>query len=460
MRPHLPLLLAALLILALTPASEAISQPHYLPNPPTSLSPRALALQGDLLWIHDPVRGLLVSLNPETLELHEVPAPGDVREMGVIGGWVVLLTSNPPALQLYSPGQGWRKMELPSVSEDMAVGGGLIWVTLPALGEVEAIDPESLKPSKTLSINIAHGGGVLAAAEDVVWAAVGDGETLLRMRPSTGEQRTLRLGAKVRALEAVEGGALAATSDNEILLVSDSMTVKGRWSLKSPSAYEITLHMLEDGRIIYVSATRWVVGEIEGGEVREVKAEKRITGSALAEDRVWFTQLDGRIGWVWLSRPPKIAGFKVESLGGNAFKAYAEASDPDGDLEALYLTILKLKAAGLVPDNETFPMDRVDGGYEAEFTLERGEALVYVSALDSAGNVGRSSELRVKAQETATTTAPPPTTQETATAQPPPALNLYLLGSSLILLLPIAAAILYLRARRARKPTPRRRRRR
>lgn len=458
MRLHLPTLLALLLILTLIPASQAISQPHYLQNPPAKLTPGALALQGGLLWIHDPSRKLLVSLNPETLELHEIPAPGEVKEMAAIDKWIVLLTLNPPALKLYSPGQGeWRTLSLPSASEDMAIGGGLIWVTLPDRGEIEAIDPDPLKPVQSLSLNISYGGGVLAAGEKVVWAALGDGKTLQRIGLPGGGVRTLKLDARIRALKAVEGGVLAATSDDRILLISDAMSIKGKWSLKPATTHGITLYMLQDGRIIYVSGVREVVGEIEGGKVREVKAGGRITGSALAGDRVWFTQLDGKIGWVWLSRPPKIDEFKVESLGENRFRARAKASDPDGDLEALYLTILRLRGLGLPPDNKTLPMEKVAEGYETEFALEKGEALVYASAVDAVGNIGRSSEIKVKAEEKITTTAT--TTQKTTTEQPA-ALNLYVVGSSLMLLLPIIAAIFYLRARRVKKPQPRRKRRR
>ena len=72
----------------------------------------------------------------------------------------------------------------------------------------------------------------------------------------------------------------------------------------------------------------------------EVRAEGRIGGASPAEDRVWFTELKhGRIGWVSYSRPPKILEVGVEELEPGHYRGRVRVEDPDGDLQAVNLTI-------------------------------------------------------------------------------------------------------------------------
>jgi len=276
----------------------------------------------------------------------------------------------------------------------------------------------------------------------------------MRYDLSSGHNSTKSFEDRLQVVEAFEGGALIATGGDEVMVLDDGLGVLGSWRLRKGSATDVILHRLEDGRIIYVSPVRWVIGEIEGEEVREVRAEGRIGGASPAEDRVWFTELKhGRIGWVSYSRPPRVLEVRVERLGPRHYRGRVRVEDPDGDLQAVNLTIRRRsKLPGVPGEVLRVAMSRAeDGWWEAEFRLKPGERVeVSAEALDKAGNKGLGESVEVEAKEATTATTAVTTSIQVGWIQQ----NLYLVASSLLLLIPILLAVAFFRAggrRRRRK---------
>ena len=264
----------------------------------------------------------------------------------------------------------------------------------------------------------------------------------------------------LQTVEAFDGGALIATAKDNVMVLDDDLKVMGVWKLKSGSSTGIILHRLADGRIIYVSPSRWVVGEIEGEEIREIKVEGRIGGASPAEDRIWFTETKhGKIGWISYSRPPKILEVKVEELELDHYRGRVRVEDPDGDLQGVNLTIRHRSQLPGVPGKvERIEMTKAeDDWWEAEFKLKPGEKVeVSAEALDEAGNKGLGEKVEVEAREMTTATTLKTTTSiEVNWIQQ----NLYLVASSLLLLIPILLAVAFFKAggkRRKRKKSRRR----
>ena len=454
-RPILLLLLLASTLpsISIQPASP-ISQPRYLEKIPR-LSPDLIAYHSGHLYVHDVAKSVIAVIDPGSGEVREVDSPRMLRKLEVSGDRIFLLTQD--GRVLVKDLEGSRSMELgiPARADDLEVSGDSLWVSIPSLGLLRRYDLGSLELVGEVRARVAPGLGKFSALGGVLWAILGDYRTLMRYDLSSGSNSTKGFEARLQAVEAFGGGALIATAGDEVMALDDGLRVLGSWRLERGSAAGIILHRLGDGRIIYVSPSRWVVGEIEGGEVREVWVGGRMGGAYPAEDRVWFTELKhGRIGWVSYSRPPRILEVGVRELGPGHYMGRVRVEDPDGDLRAVNLTIRHPTQLPGVPGRvERVGMSRAGGGWwEAEFRLKPGERVeVSAEALDEAGNRGVGEAVEVEAGEVTAATTRATTSIQAGWIRE----NLYLVASSLILLIPILLAVAFYRAggrRRRRKP--------
>ncbi|MEM0329525.1 MAG: hypothetical protein QXW02_04000, partial [Nitrososphaerota archaeon] len=312
------------------------------------------------------------------------------------------------------------------------------------------IDPANIEIARIIELDVASGREKISEANGILWAVSGDGRSIVRIDLGSGARSSLEIGESIAAIKAFRGGALAATSEDRIIEISEDLKIRRSWSLERGSSIEIQLYRLDDGRIIYVSPSRWIIGEIEGDRITEVRAEARIGGSTLAGDKIWFTEPSkGRIGYAPLSRPPKITAFKVEKAGGEVFRAYLEASDPDGEPLKAYLIAYYPDLIG-ARQNRTYEMNQEDGRYALEFTVDQGmRAEVYAAVVDPYGNLARSEKVMIEAERVETETSWQ-TTRTSQTHAVTPA-DIYALASSLLLFIPIIIAIIYLKGRRKRR---------
>jgi len=456
-----PIILLLLLASTLTSISirpvSPISQPRYLENIPR-LSPDLIVYRSGHLYVHDPVKSVIAIIDLGTGEVREVESPGMLRRLAVSEDKMILLTPDGRVLIKDLGGSRSMELELPAPASDLEVSGGVLWVSIPRLGLLRCYDLEGVRRVGEVRARIFPGLDKFSILGDVLWAILADHKTLMRYDLSSGHNSTKSFEDLLQAVEAFEGGALIATAGDVVMALDDGLGVLGSWRLEKGSATDIILHRLEDGRIIYVSPARWVIGEIEGEEVREVKAEGRIGGASPAEDRVWFTELEhGRIGWISYSRPPRVLEVRVERLGPRHYRGRVRVEDPDGDLQAVNLTIRhRSKLPGVPGKVVKVAMSRAeDGWWEAEFRLKPGEAVeVSAEALDEAGNKGLGEAVEAEAKEaTAATTGKATTTVQADWLQQ----NLYLVASSLLLLIPILLAVAFYRAGGRRRRKSRRR---
>jgi len=439
------LLLASTLTSILIQPASPISQPKYLENLP-KLSPDLIAYHSGHLYVHDLAKSVIAIIDLGTGEVREIESPRMLRRLAVSEDKIILLTPDGRVLIKDLKGSRSMELELPAPASDLEVSDGVLWVSIPRLGLLSYYDLEEVKRVGEVRAWISPGLGKFSILGDVLWAILADHKTLMRYDLSSGHNSTKRFEDWLQVVEAFEGGVLIATAEDEVMALDDGLRVLGSWRLKKGSATGIILHRLGDGRIIYVSPARWVVGEIEGGEVREVRVEGRIGGASPAEDRVWFTELKhGRIGWVSYSRPPKVLEVRVEELEPGHYRGRVRVEDPDGDLQAVNLTIRHpSKLPGVPGEVERIRMSRAgDGWWEAEFRLKPGERVeVSAEALDEAGNRGLGEVVEVEARElTTATTAKTMTTVQANWVQQ----NLYLVASSLLLLIPILLAVAFYR---------------
>jgi len=274
-KPILLLLLLASTLpsISIQPASP-ISQPRYLEKIPR-LSPDLIAYHSGHLYVHDLAKSVIAVIDPGSGEVREVDSPKMLRKLEVSGDRIFLLTQD--GRVLVKDLEGSRSMELgiPARAEDLEVSGDSLWVSIPSLGLLRRYDLEGLEPVGEVRAWVAPGLGKFSVLGGVLWAILGDYRTLMRYDLSRGSNSTKGFEARLQAVEAFGGGALIATAGDEVIALDDGLRVLGSWRLERGSAAGIILHRLGDGRIIYVSPSRWVVGEIEGGEVREVWVDWR-----------------------------------------------------------------------------------------------------------------------------------------------------------------------------------------
>ncbi|MCD6536726.1 MAG: hypothetical protein J7K49_06845 [Thaumarchaeota archaeon] len=445
-------LLLTILLISCLLGAYALSKPAYLPEKYPSFAPGLLAVYGQKLVVHDPAKGSIAILDPETGGLRSFPAPKNVRDLEISGSWLALAPSGSLKLLIYDLETGEsRELRLPGEVYALESADGLFWASIPDRGLIVGIDPASLRVVRRIEIAAAYGPESMSVHGQNLWIIGKDQKAVVRVDLESGEEKSAEVGGGAMAIKGFEGGAVVATARDEVLKLSKNLGVEERWELEKASSIDVRLYVLPDGRIIYVSPSRWVVGEIEGSEIREVKVGGRIAGSAISSDRVWFTESSTRkIGYVPLSRPPKIEDFKVERLGPDSFKVSAKATDPDGDLSRVLLFTFYKEIIG-PEQNQSVEMEPSgDDLYTATITLKRQKAEIYAVALDEFNNTARSEKVQVEIQRIQTVS----TTQTTTQAQGS-SLDIYTVGSSLTLLIPILIALFYFKL----KPKKRRKRR-
>ncbi|MCS7133045.1 MAG: hypothetical protein NZ918_04950 [Aigarchaeota archaeon] len=438
--------LAALTVISCLLEAAAISNPIYLPEEYPEIAPGPIAAYGQKLVIYSPAKASVSILDPETGETRSFPAPRDVGDMEVSGRWLALAPLGLQKLVIYDLETGEsRELELPGVVHALESADGLFWATIPDEEIVVAVDPSVPELVKRVEAASSYGSGSISVHGQRLWAIGRDLKTIVSMDLERGEVKTGGIDAEAVAIRGLEGGAVIATTQDEILKMSNALRVEARWKLEEASSLDIALYVIPDGRIVYVSPSRWVVGEIEGSEKREIKVGGRIMGSALSGDKIWFTEsTTHRIGYVPLSRPPRIMDFKVERLGGNTFKASAKATDPDEDLGRVVLIILYEGIIG-PEQNQSVEMENIgDGLYAATVNLEYQAAEIRAVAIDKFSNTAKSGTIRVEVQRMEIITE---TTTQTATTQAGGYTDIYTIGSSMLLLIPILIALLYFRLR-------------
>ncbi|RLE47770.1 MAG: hypothetical protein DRJ31_08355 [Candidatus Methanomethylicota archaeon] len=439
------------------PASS-ISQPRYLENIP-KLSPDLIVYHSGHLYVHDVVKAVIAIIDLKTGEIREINSPRMLKKFTVSGDKIILLTSDGQVLIEDLEKSRSMKLELSAPADDLEVSNRSLWISIPMLNLLRCYDLESLERIKEVKVGIASGLDKFSIMGDILWAILRDYKTLMRYGLSNGLNSTKEFEDYLQTVEAFDGGVLIATAKDEVMTLNDDLRVMDVWRLKSGSATGIILHRLGDGRIIYVSPSRWVVGEIEGEEIREIKVKGRIGGASPAEDRIWFTEVKhGKIGWISYSRPPKILEVKVEELKLGHYRGRVRVEDPDNDLQAVNLTIRHRSQLPGVPGKiEKIEMTKAeDDWWEAEFELKPGERVeVSAEALDEAGNRGLGEKIEVEARKMTTATTLKTTTSVQANWIQQ---NLYLVASSLLLLIPILLAVAFFRAggRKRRKKSRRR----
>ncbi len=445
-------LLLTILLISCLLGAYALSKPAYLPEKYPSFVPGLLAVYGQKLVVHDPAKGSIVILDPETGELRSFPAPKNIRDLEISGNRLALAPSGSQKLLIYDLETGEsRELRLPGEVYGLESADGLFWASIPDRGLVVGVDPASLKVVRKMEIAAAYGAASLSVHGQTLWVIGKDRKTVIRVDLESGEKKSAEIDGEAVAIGGFEDGAVVATARDEVLKLSKNLEVEERWELEKASSIDIRLYALPDGRIIYVSPSRWVVGEIEGSQVREVKVGGRIVGSAISGDRIWFTESSTqKIGYVPLSRPPRIEDFKVERLGPDSFEVSAKATDPDGDLSRVLLFTFYREIIG-PEQNQSVEMEPSgDDLYTATITLKRQKAEIYAVALDKFNNTARSERVQVEIQRIQTIS----TTQTTTQAQGS-SLDIYTVGSSLTLLIPILIALFYFKL----KPKKRRKRR-
>jgi hypothetical protein len=429
--------------------SYGLSAPRYPPQEYPEIIPGLIAVYDDRLVVYDYGSMSIQVLDIEGWESRVIRVGGEPNDIVILGGWLVIGLDY--GLEVIDLGSGsMRRFETPARVEDLEVGDNLIWASIPLQDLILGINPVSLEAEQVIEIDVASGRNRISTMDGFLWAIESDGMSIVKIDLKTMSRSSLRLEEGAVAIRAFRGGVLAATTGDRIIDISNDMKARRTWRLANGSSTDIQLYVLDDGRIIYVSPSRWVIGEIEGDKITEVRAEARIGWSALAGDRIWFTEPSKkRIGYAPLSRPPKITEFKIERIDGNLYRAYAVASDPDNDLSKVYLIAYYPELVGPA-QNRTYEMSLKDGRYVVEFAVDYGRRVeIHAAAVDAYDNVARSETILVKAEALETITTQQ-TTRAGQGAQITSA-DIYALASSLLLLIPILIGLFYLRSRRKRR---------
>ncbi len=430
---------------------SAISQPHYLTTP--KLTPTHITIINNRLVVYDAVENNLIFISKVDESIKILKAPRDVTDITTSGEKIFMATSTNSKLYVYSlMEEDIREIELPSVPGDLDSSSQYLTVSLPDKGLILVFDPVSLNELSRIEIDVDHGSRKISVDDGFLYVVQSDGYTLAKIDLNKNERQYLRIDERIIAVKAFSNNILLASSEDGLYKISRNLKIERRWSLNKGSTIDIGLHMLSDGRIIYVARATWIIGEIDGDNIREVRVEGRIFDDVLDTDRIWFTEINtGKIGWVWLSRPPIVKSIVIEPQGGGSFKASAKIHDPDNELvKAILIVIVKSKIPYLIADNRTYDMEYIVDRdiHVSEFWLNPGEeAEVYVVATDQVNNIGTSEKIPVQfiEEETKTVTF---ATQSTTSPPPIELTDLYLIASSLILLIPIILAVLVMKTRK------------
>lgn len=443
----LALTLSVLSLLSVYSFSEvsAISQPRYLVHP--EIFPTFITVIGDKLIAYDPVESSLLFISKEGGLVKSLKAPRDIIDVVASNDKIFFISSANSKLYVYSvSGDDVREIELPGAPSDLDASSRFLSVSLPDEDLIMIFDIVNLNELSRKSIDVNYGLASVSIDKNFVYVVKSDGQTLARIDLEKNQINDLKLDEKITAVKASFSKVLVATSDDKLYRVSGDLKIEKKWSLEKGSTVDIGLYLLPDGRIVYVARSRWVIGEIEGNTITEVRTEGRIFSDVLDGDRIWFTNINTRkVGWVWLSRPPVVESMIVEPQGGGLFKVSAKIKDPDKEpIKAMLIITIKSKIPYLPGDNKTYSMEYLSDKdlYVSEFRLEVGEeAEAYVVAIDPVDNIGSSQKIPIHyaGEETKTTTlVSPPTTSSPSVELT----DLYMIASSLLLLIPIVAALL------------------
>ncbi|MEM3897267.1 MAG: hypothetical protein QXO04_01450 [Nitrososphaerota archaeon] len=446
---HIILIIVLLWISVFEPIS-ALSRPIYPPQRIPIDYPGLIAGYEGWLVVQDAAQRAIYLVSPETWEARLLVSGVDAGDMLVLGDLLAIAPREGPLIIYDIKARGERRLETPGRIEDLEAGDGVIWASIPSLGLIVGINSSSFEVARTLSISACAGREKISASDNALWVINQDCRSITRIDLRSGSKSALELDEQAIVVKAISDEALIATSGNKILKISSNLRIQKTWSLGGDFMAEAQLYQLADGRIIYVAPSRWIIGEIEGDRITEFKTMASIGGSALAGDRIWFTEPSkGRIGYAPLSRSPKITAFKVEKAGGEVFRAYLEASDPDGEPLKAYLIAYYPDLIG-ARQNRTYEMNQEDGRYALEFTVDQGmRAEVYAAVVDPYNNLARSEKVMIEAERVETETSWQ-TTRTSQTHAVTPA-DIYALASSLLLFIPIIIAIIYLKGRRKRR---------
>ena len=125
-------LLLTILLISCLLGAYALSKPAYLPEKYPSFVPGLLAVYGQKLVVHDPAKGSIVILDPETGELRGFPAPRNIRDLEISGSWVALAPSGSQKLLIYDLETGEsRELRLPGDVYALESADGLFWASIP-----------------------------------------------------------------------------------------------------------------------------------------------------------------------------------------------------------------------------------------------------------------------------------------------------------------------------------------
>ncbi|MDW7986201.1 MAG: hypothetical protein RMI88_03165 [Nitrososphaerota archaeon] len=434
----------------------AISQPNYLALP--EFTPGLLATIGDKLVIHDPVEGNLIILDKISNVVKTVKASIDVVDIVASNEKIFLITLSGKLVIYDLVGGEFKEIDLPGRPADLESSKEHVLVTIPDIRLVMVFDLYTLVERSSIEVDVGYGVGKISVSNDVLWIALSDGYTIMRIDLKSGDRRSLKMSERVQVLKASSDGLVVASIEDKIFRVSRNMNIEKTWSLEQGSTVDIGLHILPDKRIIYVARSRWTIGEIDGNSINEVRVNGRITCDALDVDRIWFTEINTKkVGWLWLSRPPVIRSLTIDPKGSGLFEASASIIDLDNEsIKAVLMVIVKSKIPGIIGDNRTYLMEysKDKNLFTSLFQLKSGEeAEVYAVAYDDVGNVAISEKIPLQYREEEKKTL---TFTQTET-QPPPleSTDIYLLASSMLLLIPILASLIITKKRRKTKKTRR-----
>lgn len=425
----------------------AISQPRYLEH--IHIRPSLITVYGEDLVVYDLSVREFVSVYISSGLVKSLGVSIEPVEVAVAGDRIFFISHTLSKLYMYSQGK-LVEIELADIPNDIEVYGRLLAASLPGLDIIEIYDTETLEKKYFIEVDVAYGLGKISIYGRNLWAISSDGYTLIKIDLESNARSSMKLNERIIVVRAFKEGVVVATERDKIQKISSSMITGKTWQLKNGSTVDIGLHVIEDGRrIIYTARSRWVIGEIEE-DVYEVYVNGRIYGDVLGSDRLWFTDTTNmRIGWVWLSRPPRITGFEVQPSGEGLFKAVARVSDPDNDLKNVTLIVtVKSKIPGLPGDEKQYSMNKLgeENLYVASFNLKSGEEVeVSVVAYDLAENTDVSEKIPLSYKEEKTKTVNVTRTGERLTVE---LTDIYMIASSLILLIPIIIAIIAIRLRR------------
>lgn len=448
MRQVLAALVLAALALAAAPHAQALSKPRIIGE--LGLAAGPIAYLEPSLWVYDAGRGVLAEVR-DGVVAREVELGARARAIQPYGGGLLILTAR--SLTLYNPGTGGKEtVELEGNPVSLTLSGDSAWIALQPPGLILEITLPDLTPVRRIPVEVLGKEGSIAAGDGALWAVLEDGRTLLRLEPETGERRAVELDAAIAYVAALGERAAIALADDTIRIIGPSLQAEERIELERGASSGIRLTTIGE-RLFYVSEALGAIGEIEGGEAREVRVGKSLVASAPAPDRIWFITSGGELGWVWLSRPPERPILQVRPIGEGNYVARAWAEDPDGDLEKLYLTVLEeSEIPNVPPTNKTVEMKKdEDGWWAAGFTVRDRDVQVLAVAVDAVGNRAESKPLTIRAEKPRTEATTITPTEEQPQGQPSPGADLFAVGSSLTLLIPIILALLFFRRRRRRR---------